>query len=37
MQKVASKQVHVPFSPALEKLVYPTKDLIVAAVRKTLD
>ena len=37
MQKVASKQVHVPFSPALEKLVYPTKDKIVAAIRKTLD
>ncbi len=37
MQKVASKQVHVPFSPALEKLVYPTKDDIVSAVRKTLE
>ncbi|MBI4218502.1 MAG: alpha-ketoacid dehydrogenase subunit beta, partial [Chloroflexi bacterium] len=36
MVKVASKQVHVPYTPALEKLMYPTKDDIKAAVKKTL-
>ncbi len=35
--KVASEQVHIPYTPALEKLVYPTKDKIVEAVRETLD
>ena len=37
MQKVASKQVHIPFSPALEPLVYPTRDGIIEAIKKTLD
>ena len=37
IMKVASEQVHVPYSPALEKLVYPTKDKIVAAVKQTLE
>lgn len=37
MQKVASKQVHVPYSPSLEKLVYPTKDDIKAAVMKAME
>ncbi len=37
IQKVASKQVHVPYSPSLEKLVYPTSDDIVAAVKRTLE
>ena len=37
IMKVASEQVHVPYSPALEKLVYPTKDKIVAAVQQTLE
>ena len=36
IKKVASKQVHVPYSPSLEKLVYPTADSIVDAVRETL-
>jgi pyruvate dehydrogenase E1 component beta subunit len=36
IQKVASEQVHIPYSPALEKLVYPTADKIAAAVRRTL-
>ena len=36
IKKVASKQVHIPYSPALEKLVYPTADAIVNAVRETL-
>lgn len=35
--KVASEQVHIPYSPALEKLVYPTKEKIVAAVKRTLE
>ena len=37
MQKVASKQVHIPFAASLEQLVYPTKDGIIEAVKKTLD
>jgi len=37
MQKVASKQVHIPFSPALEPLVYPTKDSIIEAIKKTMN
>ena len=36
IQKVASEQVHIPYSPALEKLVYPTAEKIAAAVRRTL-
>jgi acetoin:2,6-dichlorophenolindophenol oxidoreductase subunit beta len=36
VMKVASEQVHVPFSPPLEKLMYPTKDKIIAAVKKAL-
>ncbi|MCH7906681.1 MAG: alpha-ketoacid dehydrogenase subunit beta [Chloroflexi bacterium] len=35
--KVASEQVHIPYSPALEKLVYPTKEKIVNALRSTLE
>jgi pyruvate dehydrogenase E1 component beta subunit len=37
IQKVATEQVHVPYTPALEKLMYPTKEKVVAAVRKTLE
>lgn len=37
IQKVAAEQVHIPFSPSLEKLCYPTKDKIKEAVRRTLD
>lgn len=37
MQKVASKQVHIPFAASLEQLVYPTKDGIIEAVTKTLE
>ena len=36
VMKVASEQVHIPFSPVLEKLVYPTKDKIKAAVKKAI-
>ncbi|MBN4064649.1 alpha-ketoacid dehydrogenase subunit beta [Dehalococcoides mccartyi] len=37
IQKVASEQVHIPFSPALEKLVYPDVPKITAAVKRTLE
>ena len=37
IQKVASEQVHIPFSPALEKLVYPDAPKITAAVKRTLE
>jgi pyruvate dehydrogenase E1 component beta subunit len=35
--KVASEQVHIPYSPSLEKLVYPNLDKINSAVKKTLE
>ena len=35
--KVASEQVHIPFSPALEPLIYPTEEKIIEAVKKTLE
>jgi pyruvate dehydrogenase E1 component beta subunit len=34
--QVAAPDVHVPFSPALEKLLYPTRETIVEAVRRVL-
>ena len=34
--KVASLQVNVPYSPALEPLVYPTPQRVAEAVRETL-
>jgi pyruvate dehydrogenase E1 component beta subunit len=37
IQKVAAEQVHIPYTPSLEKLVYPTKDKVVAAVKRTLE
>lgn len=37
IQKVASEQVHIPYTPVLEKLVYPNTEKIVAAVKRTLD
>ena len=36
VQRVATLMVHPPFSPALEKLMYPDQAKIVAAVRRTL-
>lgn len=36
IQRLAAPDVHVPFSPVLEALLYPTKETIVAAVRKVL-
>ncbi len=37
IQKVASEQVHIPFTPSLEPLVYPSQDKIKDAVRTTLE
>jgi pyruvate dehydrogenase E1 component beta subunit len=37
IQKVASEQVHIPFSPSIEKLVYPDVPKITAAVKRTLE
>ncbi len=37
IMKVASEQVHIPYTPALERFVYPNKDKVVAAVRETLE
>jgi pyruvate dehydrogenase E1 component beta subunit len=37
IQKVASEQVHIPYSPALEKHVYPDVPKIAAAVKRTLE
>jgi len=37
IQKVASEQVHIPYTPSLEKHVYPNVEKIADAVRRTLD
>lgn len=37
VQRVASLMVHFPFSPALEKHVFPNEEKIIAAVKKTLE
>lgn len=37
IQKVAAEQVHIPYTPSLEKLVYPNKDKVVAAVKRTME
>ena len=34
--RLTAPDVHVPFSPALEANLYPTKDKIIAAVKKLL-
>lgn len=36
IQRVTTPDVHVPFNPILEKSIYPNKDKIIAAVKKTL-
>lgn len=36
IQRVCAPDVHVPFSPALERELFPTKEKIVSAVRKIL-
>jgi pyruvate dehydrogenase E1 component beta subunit len=37
IQRVTTPASHVPYSPALEKQMYPTSDKIVQAVRRTLE
>ncbi|MFG1924737.1 alpha-ketoacid dehydrogenase subunit beta [Cryptosporangium sp. NPDC048952] len=37
VQRVTTDDIHVPFSPALEKQIYPTKDKVVAAVRRAVE
>jgi pyruvate/2-oxoglutarate/acetoin dehydrogenase E1 component len=37
IQVVASEQVNVPYSPALEPLIYPTPEKVLAAVKIVLD
>ena len=34
--RVTTDDIHVPFSPALEKQIYPSTDKVIAAVRRTL-
>ncbi|MER9250059.1 alpha-ketoacid dehydrogenase subunit beta [Mesorhizobium sp. M0590] len=36
IQRLSAGDVHVPFSPALEKHIYPTKEDVIAAVRRIL-
>ena len=35
--KVASEQVHIPYTPSLEKLVYPNIEKIISAVKKSME
>jgi len=35
IQRLTAPDVHIPFSPALERCLYPTKDSITRAVRRT--
>lgn len=37
IQRVTTPPVHVPYSPALEPQMYPTREKIVAAVHRTLE
>ena len=37
IQRLGTVNVHIPFSPALEPLCYPTEETIAAAVRTTLE
>jgi pyruvate dehydrogenase E1 component beta subunit len=37
IQRLGTANVHIPFSPALEPLCYPTAETIAQAVRVTLD
>ncbi len=36
IRRVTTPDVHIPFSPTMEKPLYPTADKIVAAVRSVL-
>jgi pyruvate dehydrogenase E1 component beta subunit len=35
--RVTTPDTHIPFSPPMEKALFPNKDKIVAAIRKTLE
>jgi pyruvate dehydrogenase E1 component beta subunit len=37
IQRLGTANVHIPFSPALESLVYPTAETIAGAVRTTME
>ena len=37
IMKVASEQVHIPYTPSLEKLVYPIQEKVIKAVKKTME
>ena len=37
VMKVAAEQVHIPYTPVLEQLVYPNADKITAAAKATLE
>jgi pyruvate dehydrogenase E1 component beta subunit len=37
IMKVAAEQVHIPYTPVLERLVYPSSEKISDAVRATLE
>ena len=37
IMKVASEQVHIPYTPSLEKLVYPNQEKVIKAVKKTME
>ena len=37
IMKVASEQVHIPYTPSLEKLVYPNQEKVITAVKKTME
>ena len=37
IQRVTTPPVHIPYSPALEPQMYPTREKIVGAVRRTLE
>ena len=37
IQRLGTANVHIPFSPALESLVYPTAETIAKAVKATLE
>jgi len=36
IQRVTTPDTHLPFSPGLEKQLYPDKDKVIAAVRETM-
>jgi pyruvate/2-oxoglutarate/acetoin dehydrogenase E1 component len=36
IQRLSAPDVHVPFSPALEATLFPTKEKIIAAVKKIM-